>query len=108
MSTIDINQFHAVFLEEAAEHLHNFEQLLVGLDLAQPDPEALNSIFRAAHSLKGGSAIFGFQELTNVTHVLESLLDRARAGTMTLTTDMVDAFLDVRDLLEALRNQYQG
>ena len=58
--SIDIEQFHGVFFDESDEHLDAMEQLLMALDVDAPDAEELNSIFRAAHSIKGGSGIFGF------------------------------------------------
>ncbi|REM68456.1 chemotaxis protein CheA, partial [Mycobacterium tuberculosis] len=70
------------------------------LDLDAPDNEQLNAIFRAAHSIKGGAATFGFTALTNTTHVLESLLDRARHGQLRLTGRMIDAFLETKDALQ--------
>ncbi len=72
--TFGMSQFLGVFFEEAEEHLAALEHLLLTLDIAQPDPEALNGIFRAAHSIKGSSGMFGFDDLTSVTHVLETLL----------------------------------
>ena len=69
--SIDMQQFHAVFFEESQEHLDEMEQLLLELDVENPDAEMLNSIFRAAHSIKGGSGIFGFDALTSVTHIME-------------------------------------
>ena len=102
--SIDMKQFHAVFFEESQEHLDVMEQLLLDLDVADPDGEMLNSIFRAAHSIKGGSGIFGFDALASVTHVMESLLDKIRQGKMAITTNMVDLFLNsVDELKEILR-----
>ena len=60
--SVDMSQFHGVFFEESQEHLVEMEHLLMELDLDEPDPEDLNSIFRAAHSIKGGSGIFGFDD----------------------------------------------
>ncbi|WP_370542344.1 chemotaxis protein CheA [Burkholderia cenocepacia] len=79
--------------------LAQMEQLLLNLDVDAPDPEDLAAIFRAAHSIKGGAATFGFSALTDTTHILESLLDRARNHELTLTKDMVDAFLETKDVL---------
>ncbi|MBI3529287.1 MAG: chemotaxis protein CheA [Betaproteobacteria bacterium] len=100
MST-DMSQFYQIFFEEAAELLAEKENLLLGLDLDAPDSEQLNAIFRAAHSIKGGASTFGFTDMTEVTHVLESLLDRIRKGEMKLTGLMVDAFLNAADVLKA-------
>ena len=76
--SIDMTQFYSVFYEECAEHLANMEALLVDLDPADTDPEQLNAIFRAAHSIKGGAATFGFADIADTTHSLETLLDRLR------------------------------
>ena len=74
--SIDMSEFYQVFFEEAAELLEEMETLLVDLDLNDPNLEHLNAIFRVAHSIKGGAATFGFTDMAEVTHVLESLLDR--------------------------------
>ncbi|WP_175913511.1 chemotaxis protein CheA [Burkholderia metallica] len=97
--TLDITQFYQTFFDEADELLAQMEQLLLNLDVGSPDPEDLAAIFRAAHSIKGGAATFGFSALTDTTHILESLLDRARNHELTLTKDMVDAFLETKDVL---------
>ena len=75
-------------------NLQDMEQLLMTLDVDAPDPEELNSIFRAAHSIKGGSGIFGFDALMNLTHVMENLLDKARNQEIQVTAAIVDIFLD--------------
>jgi two-component system chemotaxis sensor kinase CheA len=97
--TIDMSQFYQVFFDEADELLAEMEKLLLALDVSEPDSEELNAIFRAAHSIKGGAATFGFTDITEVTHMLESLLDRIRKGEMALTPDQVDAFLVAKDVL---------
>ena len=96
---IDISQFYQVFFEETKEHLQQIEQLLLKLNVGQPDIEQLNAIFRAAHSIKGGSATFGFNDITSVTHVLESLLDRLRKKDIALQSAMIDVFLQAADIL---------
>lgn len=98
-SSIDLNQFNQVFFEECAEHLAEMEQILISLANAEPDSEQLNAIFRAAHSIKGGAGIFGFQDMTVVTHVLESLLDRIRNNEIPFTTAMIDLFLEAGDVI---------
>ncbi len=106
--TLDISQFHQVFFEEAAEHLANMESLLLALDVEAPSVEDLNAIFRAAHSIKGGSGTFGFGDITEVTHVLETLLDRVRKGELSLTPERVDACLAAGDVLKAQLAHHQG
>jgi two-component system chemotaxis sensor kinase CheA len=98
--TIDLSQFFDVFFEETDELLAEMERLLLAIDLAQPDPEALNAIFRAAHSIKGGASTFGITDLTEITHVLETLLDLIRKGKMPITGDHVNAFLEAKDVLK--------
>lgn len=97
--TIDLSQFYQVFFDEADELLAEMEKLLLALDVSAPDSEDLNAIFRAAHSIKGGAATFAFTDITEVTHILESLLDRIRKGEMPLTPAHVDAFLVAKDAL---------
>jgi two-component system chemotaxis sensor kinase CheA len=103
--TIDMSQFYQVFFDEAAEHLDEMERLLLSLDVDTPDPDDLNAIFRAAHSIKGGSGTFGFTDMTGVTHILETLLDRLRKNELALRGEMVDAFLEAGDVL---RGQLAG
>jgi two-component system chemotaxis sensor kinase CheA len=97
----DLSQFHEVFFEEAGEHLAAMESLLLGLDLGAPDADQLNGIFRSAHSIKGGSGMFGFADTMALTHELETLLDRLRRQELALTSTMVDAFLEARDVIKA-------
>jgi two-component system, chemotaxis family, sensor kinase CheA len=98
--TIDMSQFFQVFFDETEELLAEMEKLLLAIDIASPDEEELNAIFRAAHSIKGGAGTFGLTDLTDVTHVLENLLDRIRKGEMALTAEHVDAFLVAKDILK--------
>ena len=105
---LDMSQFYQVFFEETAEHLASLETLLLEVDRDNPDPEQLNAIFRAAHSIKGSSGTFGFNDMMDVTHVLETLLDRIRKGERALTEEMVDVFLEARDILGGLLAAHQG
>jgi len=98
--TIDISQFYQVFFDEAEELLAEKERLLLAVDIAAPDAEDLNAIFRTAHSIKGGASTFGLNDMSEVTHVLESLLDRIRKGEMSLTSQHLDAFLAAKDILK--------
>ena len=105
--SVDMNQFHTVFFEESQEHLQTMEELLLNISTDAPDAEELNSIFRAAHSIKGGSGIFGFDALTGLTHVMETILDRARNNELELTTDIVDVLLATTDTLGDILQAYQ-
>lgn len=97
---VDLTQFHAVFFEEAAEHLADMERRLVALDPGNPDREDVDGIFRAAHSIKGGANMFGFAEIAQVTHELETLLDAARRGSLDVSSAIVDAALGAGDFLQ--------
>ncbi|WP_412479152.1 chemotaxis protein CheA [Azonexus sp. IMCC34839] len=103
-----MSQFYQVFFEESAEHLAAMESLLLDLDVDNPDPEQLNAIFRAAHSIKGSAGTFGFTDLAETTHILENLLDRIRKEELGLRADMVDAFLQCGDVLRDMLEAHQG
>ncbi|SOZ09519.1 chemotaxis protein CheA [Cupriavidus taiwanensis] len=105
---IDITQFYQTFFEEAEELLVEMEQLLLGLDIEAPDAEHLNAIFRAAHSIKGGAATFGFAALTETTHIFENLLDRTRRQELALTRTIIDTFLETKDVLQDQLNAYRN
>jgi two-component system chemotaxis sensor kinase CheA len=98
--TIDMSQFFQVFFDEAEELLAEKEKLLLAVDISSPDPEDLNAIFRADHSIKGGASTFGLNDMTEVTHILESLLDKIRKGEMVLTAEHIEAFLAAKDVLK--------
>ncbi|QXE90870.1 chemotaxis protein CheW [Geomonas subterranea] len=98
-SSVDLNRFNEVFFEECAENLAEMEQILISLGDREPDHEQMNAIFRAAHSIKGGAGIFGFQDMTVVTHVMESLLDRLRNQEIPFTPGMIDLFLEAGDAI---------
>jgi len=106
--SIDLSQFYQVFFEEAAEHLATMETLLLALDVSNPVMEDLNAIFRSAHSIKGGAGTFGFNDMTEVTHVLETLLDKLRKQEMTLTDEMVSAFLEAGDVISTQLGAHRG
>jgi two-component system, chemotaxis family, sensor kinase CheA len=98
--TIDMSQFYQVFFEEAAELLGEMERLLLELDVEAPNKDDLNAIFRTAHSIKGGAGTFGFNEITETTHILESLLDKLRNDQLRMESEMVDVFLKSVDVLK--------
>ncbi|MCG7325935.1 chemotaxis protein CheA [Achromobacter sp. ACRQX] len=108
-SGLDLSQFYETFFDEADELLAQMEQLLLELDVGAPDIEQLNAIFRAAHSIKGGAATFGcFNQLAGTTHLLENLLDAIRRGEMALRTDMIDIFLETKDVLKSQLDAYRA
>ncbi len=92
------------FIVEAQELLASMEQGLLGLE-AGADPEAVNALFRAAHTIKGSAGLFGLDGIVRFTHHLESLLDQMRAGKVETREDVVNTLLDGRDLLAGLVDQ---
>ena len=103
----NLSQYNEVFFEEAQEHLETMETLLLAYNIDSPDMEELNSVFRAAHSIKGGSDIFGFKALTGLTHVMENMLDSARNSELTLTTDLITVLLETTDVLKNILSCYR-
>ncbi|UNK43938.1 chemotaxis protein CheA [Luteimonas sp. S4-F44] len=99
---MDMQRFHATFFEESREGLEAMEAGLLQLEQGDQDPELVNSIFRAAHSIKGGAATFGFDAVAALTHVLETLLDELRAGKRSVDATATDAMLASVDVLRAL------
>ncbi len=100
--SIDLSQFHQVFFEESFEGLDMMESALLELKPDDVDAEVINTIFRAAHSIKGGSATFGFSVIADFTHVLETLLDQVREGERSIDQNVVDLLLQSVDCLRAL------
>jgi two-component system chemotaxis sensor kinase CheA len=107
-AAFDLSQFHGVFFEEAGENLANMETLLLGLDVDAADDETLNAIFRCAHSIKGGAATFGFQDVADLTHVMETLLDKLRRHELVATAGMIDTLLESGDVLEQLLERHRA
>jgi two-component system chemotaxis sensor kinase CheA len=105
---IDLTQFYQVFFEEAGENLDRMEQQLLDIDITAADDEELNSIFRCAHSVKGGAATFGFSDVAELTHQMETLLDKLRRHELEPTTEMVDVLLQSGDALRAQLARHQG
>ncbi len=106
--SIDLSQFYEIFFEEAGENLDQMEQMLLHLDLETADDEQLNAIFRCAHSIKGGSATFGFADVAELTHQMESLLDKLRRHELKLSSPMIDVLLESSDALRGLLARHQG
>jgi two-component system chemotaxis sensor kinase CheA len=105
---IDLSQFFQVFFEEAGENLEQMERMLLALDVQAPDDEELNAIFRCAHSVKGGAATFGFTDVAELTHQMETLLDKLRRHELNVTPPMVDVLLQSGDALTAQLARHQG
>lgn len=104
----DLTQFYQIFFEEAGENLDLMEQMLLNLNLETADDEVLNGIFRCAHSVKGGAATFGFADVAELTHQMESLLDRLRRHELQPNAAMVDVLLESADASRSLLARHQS
>lgn len=104
----DLTQFYQIFFEEAGENLDQMEQMLLNLNLETADDEELNGIFRCAHSVKGGAATFGFADVAELTHQMESLLDRLRRHELQANSMMVDVLLESADASRSLLARHQA
>lgn len=104
----DLTQFYQIFFEEAGENLDLMEQMLLNLNLETADDEVLNGIFRCAHSVKGGAATFGFADVAELTHQMESLLDRLRRHELQPNAAMVDVLLESADASRSLLARHQA
>jgi two-component system chemotaxis sensor kinase CheA len=104
----DLSQFYQIFFEEAGENLDQMEHMLLNLNLETADDEELNGIFRCAHSVKGGAATFGFADVAELTHQMESLLDRLRRHELQPNAAMVDVLLESADASRGLLARHQA
>lgn len=106
--SVDLSQFHQVFFEESFEGLDIMESQLLELQPGDVDSETVNTIFRAAHSIKGGAGTFGFMQISDFTHVVETLLDEIRAGERSMEKHYVELFLLSVDCLRLMLGSLQG
>jgi two-component system chemotaxis sensor kinase CheA len=104
---LDLAQFHEGFYEESFEALDSMESALLKLNVGTPDKELIGTIFRVAHSIKGGSATFGFTEIASFTHTLETMLDELRSGKMQATRSVCDLLLKSVDVLREMLRAVQ-
>lgn len=106
---LDMKEIHEIFFEESLEGIDVMESGLLGLSPGETNLEIINDIFRAAHSIKGGAATFGFLEISNFTHGVETLLDQMRTGERAVTEEAIEIFLKsvdcISDMLSALREE---
>jgi len=98
----DLKPFHEAFFEESLEAIDGMESGLLNFDLKQVDKEAINTIFRGAHSIKGCSATFGFNDITNYVHVMETVLDEMRKKKLIASQTLIDVLLRSLDVLREM------
>tara|TARA_R110002072_G_scaffold154_1_gene999 strand:+ start:55975 stop:58083 length:2109 start_codon:yes stop_codon:yes gene_type:complete len=106
--SVDLSQFHQVFFEESYEGLDVMESALLNMNIEEIDSETINEIFRAAHSIKGGSGTFGFNDIAEFTHVVETLLDLIRSDQFEMQAEHVDLFLKSVDCIRTMINELEA
>ena len=99
---MDMNQYLEVFIEESKEHLQTCSEQLLVLEKNPEDLSIVNEIFRSAHTLKGMSATMGYEDLTNLTHKMENVLDAIRNSQIALSPELFDVIFLAVDDLEAM------
>ncbi|MFK5894264.1 MAG: chemotaxis protein CheA [Pseudomonadota bacterium] len=100
--SIDLSQFKQIFLEESDEGLDVLESGLLSLDSGTADDDVIHAVFRAAHSIKGGAATFGLNEIAEFTHLMETLLDEMRDGRRKINQEPINALLNSVDVLRGM------
>ena len=108
MSEFELDEITEIFLEESLEGLDVMESGLLGLESGEADPEIMNDIFRAAHSIKGGAGTFGFMQVSEFTHGVETLLDEMRSGDRDVTPAAVQLLLRSVDRLREMMDEIQS
>lgn len=104
---MDMNQYIEIFIEESKEHLQSMNSRLLYLEDNPEDIDALNEIFRVAHTLKGMSATMGFTNTSHLTHEMENVLDYIRKGNMKANTETIDVLFECFDKLESYINNIE-
>lgn len=97
-----MDNFQKKFLEEATDHINDLEESLLELDNNPHNPDIIEQVFRAMHSLKGGGAMFGFETVSDFTHHLETIYDYVRTGKTAVSRDILDVTLLSVDHIKAL------
>ncbi|CAA0107767.1 chemotaxis protein CheA [Zhongshania aliphaticivorans] len=105
---MDMSEIHDIFYEESYEGLDVMESGLLGLGIGQPDLEIVNNIFRAAHSIKGGAATFGFLPISKFTHGVETLLDQIRAQERSVSEDVIEVLLESVDSIRCMLDMFKA
>lgn len=97
-----IDKFRAKFVEESLDNVHDLEEAMLLLEKDPTDKEIIERIFRAMHSLKGGGAMFGFNDLSSFTHHLETIYDWVRNGKLKVTEDIITETFNAIDQIKYL------
>lgn len=96
---INLSQFHEIFFEEAFEGIETMESELLNLSPGAADKETINKIFRSVHSIKGSAGTFGFDQVSDFTHKIETVLDIMRNDQIEVTQELISVLLSAVDSL---------
>ena len=105
---MDMSQYLDVFLEESKEHLESLNQRLLDLEKNSGNINALNEIFRAAHTLKGMSSTMGFDDLADLTHHMENVLSDLKEGILPVNSTVIDTIFQCFDRLQMIIDQIEA
>ena len=99
---MDMSKYKSMFLTEAREHLGNMNQVVLALEKDPGDKGYIDSLFRSAHSVKGMAASMGYNDIAELSHKMEDMMDKFRKGEMSITPEATDILLEGADALEHL------
>ena len=108
MNQLDFDKLFGTFIEESSEQLEIIEQELLKLEINSQDEEALEEVFRIAHSLKGSSSMMGFRNMTKLTHSLENILQKVKEKEIKVTTEIIDILFKSLDMIKDMKESVQG
>lgn len=97
---MDMDEGVQIFVSEAKELLEDMESALLGLEKDQNDPELINQVFRAVHTIKGSAGLFGFEDIIDFTHVVENVLDDIRNCMISVNEDLMTLIFQCRDQID--------
>lgn len=101
---IDLSEYMGAYVEGCRENLDTMDKMLLSIEQNPANKEAIQDIFRAAHTLKGMSATMGFEKIAHLTHEMENILDKMRNGSIAVTPEVVDVLFETFDVLRTLIN----
>ena len=99
---MDMSKYIGIFRSEAEKNIKEISDSLLALEQNPENMEQMNVMFRAAHTFKGMAATMGFKQIVELTHEMESLIDRFRTGRLTLDSSLIDILFECLDALEGL------
>jgi two-component system chemotaxis sensor kinase CheA len=105
---MDMSQYLGAFLDEAGDNLKHLDDLILLVENDPSNPDAINEIFRSAHTLKGMSATMGFEKMASLTHAIEDMLDGVRKGEYSLRGEDIDLLFRSLDTMQSMVDSIRG